>query len=664
MSIVKSEENSCWICTNSDISQLSPELQLQLKTHINTMLYSCFPDHYPNTTTNDLLDGYTFYFFIRGTYPGRYDMMIQNITGFCYVKKENKDTISIWNVCKNITIIGTYMRNLFDIVKMTATEEGVKNMILYVDIRNSFFIKALSLYLSKGFVYNKKDVQQFAIALNCHLPDSTDLDKTHTTKMLHKTLSKIRKYQQGLFNMLKIQHAVQKLCNGRDVEYILTLPKKAKEMIMKMDVFSNLFSFYKKLLQYNQSPTYNFFEMIDCPLYLYKSTNVVNEYKQLRLETQKNAANSAIDVWHKGDQRKIDFYSICTNFLDQFKHYMKAEQRAGRQTANFTNAWLKCWEMIHFYHLIPRDHSDDFTVFCNAEFPGAFIFAINQYIKTKTQNKNYKWFANSLWPGKCEIKGNKVVREEDSILGDSFGLYKKYRDHWLMNSGDATGDVTNPAMIRIMREKLGGTVDLYTSDIGIGVSYDEANNQESLEAHLNLGQVVCALRTLKEGGSMVCKTFMFFKPMTMSLLYLLTSVFDQFTISKPMTSRPANAEIYLVGKGYRNNEDVTAKLEELLFNWNIQKMNDWIVPIPQDFYLEIVYSLYYLYQRQSYFVEKNLEFVKHEYSFSTRPPRITDIFARKGTSDKNYKEFSLRQKMVEEWKRKYPITPIREEDKL
>jgi hypothetical protein len=131
-----------------------------------------------------------------------------------------------------------------------------------------------------------------------------------------------------------------------------------------------------------------------------------------------------------------------------------------------------------------------------------------------------------------------------------------------------------------------------------------------------------------------------------------------------MTSRPANAEIYLVGKGYHNNEEVTLKLEELLFNWNIQKMNDWIVPIPQDFYLEIVYGLYYLYQRQTYFVEKNLEFVKHEYSLSTRPPKITDIFARKGTSDKNYKEFSLRQKMVEEWKRKYPITPIREEDKL
>jgi hypothetical protein len=656
--------DSCWIVTKKDIYNLSGKEQLKLKNHVNTMLLSCFPNNYPG----GLPDGYTFYFFIKGSFT-EFNDLIENIKGFCYTRVDDKDTISIWNVCKNLSVSGKYMRNLFDIVKEHALSKGFKKIILYVDIKNLFFLKAVALYVSKGFVYDPKQQErspEFTIRLICNLPNKTDLNKVDTSKMVNKTLAKMRKNQPILFDMFKIKNTAQKICSGKDVEYVLTLPYSVKQMIMKMDMKmdNHLFSFYKKLLQYNQSPNYDFFNMIDCPLHLIKSGDIVTEYKQLRLETTKNAVNSSIDLWHKGDKKKIDFYSVCTNFLDQFKHYMKAEQRLGRQTANFTNAWLKCWEMVHFYHLIPLDHSDDFTVFCNAEFPGAFIFAINQYIKTKTRNKNYKWFANSLWPGKCEIKGDKSLREEDSILGDSFGLYKKYRDHWLMNSGDETGDVTNPHMIGVMREKLGGKVDLYTSDIGIPLSYDDAKNQESLEAHLNLGQVVCALRTLKEGGSMVCKTFMFFKPMTMSLLYLLTSVFEYFTISKPMTSRPANAEIYLVGKGYHQDESVTSKLEELLFNWDIRKMNDWIVPIPRDFYLEIVYSLYYIYQRQTYFVDKNLEFVKHEYSLSTKPPKITDIFARKGTDDKNYKEFSLRQQMVEEWKRKYPITKIKEEDKL
>ena len=458
-----------------------------------------------------------------------------------------------------------------------------------------------------------------------------------------------------------IKKIIRKLCNELDVEYIFKLPKSIQTLLFKIsaDIDTPLARFYHQFLKYNNSPTFDFFDMVDCQLHIDESIEIENieKYIPLDLETKKAIANDEIDVFHKNDPKKIYFYNTCTAFLDQFKHYMKKEQYEKRQTKNFTNAWIKCWEMVHFYHLIPKNHSDDFTVFCNAEFPGAFIFAINHYIKTETSNKKYKWYANSLWPGKEDDR-------DDNILGDSFELYKKYRDHWLMNGKDASGNVTDPDMIRIITEKLGKKVDLYTSDIGIGIPYDQANNQESLEAHLNLGQVICALRTLKEGGSMVCKTFMFFKPMTISLLYLLTNVFTEFSVSKPMTSRPANAEIYLIGRGYRCDEKVTNKLEELLFDWNIEKMNEWIIPVTRYFYLQIVYSLYYLYQRQTYFVEKNLEFVKHEYDMSKTPPTIMQIFARKGTSDPNYKELLLRQKMVNIWKEKYPIKRISEHDKL
>lgn len=463
----------------------------------------------------------------------------------------------------------------------------------------------------------------------------------------------------------KIRKIVKKLCNDLNVEYILKLPRSIQTLLFEISntIDTPLARFYQQFLKYHQSPTFDVFDIVDCPLHINKDVireehekKYMKKYIPLDLERRKAIANNNIDAFHKNDPKKIEFYNICSGFLDQFKHYMKMEQRDKRQTKNFTNAWIKCWEMVHFYHLIPKDHSDDFTVFCNAEFPGAFIFAINQYIKTKTDNKNYKWFANSLWPGKEEGK-------EDNILGDSFGLYKKYKDHWMMNGKDASGDVTDPNMIRIITERLSGKVDLYTSDIGIGTPYDQANNQESLEAHLNLGQVVCALRSLKEGGSMVCKTFMFFKPMTMSLLYLLTSVFTQFSVSKPMTSRPANAEIYLIGKGYRSNEVVTNKLEELLFNWDITKMKYWIIPVPRSFYLQIVYSLYYLYQRQTYFVQKNLEFVENEYKLvGGKYPNIMQIFSRKGTE--NYKELSLRQQIVNVWKRQYPIIQIEESDKL
>jgi hypothetical protein len=452
--------------------------------------------------------------------------------------------------------------------------------------------------------------------------------------------------------MSKIKKIVKKICDDLDVEYIFKLPKEIQDLIFNID--SPLANFYKKFLTYHRNPNYDFFNTIDCPLHISDNDDLLTSYIPLELENKLAASKNAIDLFTEFDPKKIHFYTSCSTFLDQFKHYMKTEQRQNKQSKNFTNAWLKCWEMIHFYKLIPTNHSNDYTVFCNAEFPGAFIFAINHYIKTKTTNKNYNWFANSLWPG---------TNEKSDILGDSFGLYKRYRDHWLMNGQDASGDVTDRDMIRMMTKRLGKKVDLYTSDIGIDIPFDKTNEQESLEAHLNLGQVICALRTLKEGGNMVCKTFLFFKPMTLSLLYLLAGVFKEFSVSKPMTSRPGNSEIYLVGKGYKENVKVTEKLEDLLFHWDIKRVNDWIVPIPKYFYLEIVYTLYYIFQRQIYFLQKNIEFVKHEYKLSTTPPLIMDIF-RRGRKDKNAQEINLRQQMVDVWKNKYPIGPIQQSDKL
>lgn len=453
-----------------------------------------------------------------------------------------------------------------------------------------------------------------------------------------------------------IDAIVRKLCTEIDVEYVFKLPKRVQELLYTISkkIDTPLGRFYRSFIEYNRSPTYDLYQTVTCPLHLDDGDTMMTKYIPLQLEKQLAFSKDEIDRFTQFDPLKLSFYTTCSTFLDQFKHYMKTEQKERKQSKHFTNAWLKCWEMIHFYHLIPSNHSDDFTVFCNAEFPGAFIFAINQYIKTKTHNKRYKWYANSLWPGKDK---------NSDILGDSFGLYKKYKDHWLMNGDDASGDVTDPAMIRVIRDRLEKKVDLYTSDIGIDIPFDKTHEQEVLEAHLNLGQIVCALRTLKEGGSMVCKTFLFFKPMTLSLLYLLTSVFKEFSISKPMTSRPANSEIYLIGKGYKEDIKITEKIENLLFTWDAKKINDWIVPLPTYFYVQLVYALYYINQRQIYFLQKNVEFVKHEYSLSTKPPYIMDIFKR-GRKDKNVQEINVRKQMVDAWKQMYPISSMKFSDYL
>ena len=320
----------------------------------------------------------------------------------------------------------------------------------------------------------------------------------------------------------------------------------------------------------------------------------------LTIKHELAVAKEQIDVFHQHDPEKEEYYRRVTSVLDPFKEFMRYQKDKTPLPKTMTNAWLKCWELIHEYHLIPQNHSPEWTVFCNAELPGAFIFAIDHYIKTKTNTPQYEWFANSLFP------------TNGDILGDEFGLYTRYRDRWLMDETNG-GSVTDPAMIQLIKERLEGKVDLYTSDIGIGLTLETYNQQEELEAPLHLGQVICALNTLKDGGYMVCKMFMFFQPFSMSLLYVLMEVFEELYISKPMTSRPGNSEVYLVGKGYHSNQALTTRLESVLATWNQESVNHYVTPLPSSFYDQLVAASDHIYKRQIKYIQTQIQHVNDLY---------------------------------------------------
>lgn len=454
---------------------------------------------------------------------------------------------------------------------------------------------------------------------------------------------------------------IKKLCIDLDVEFIFKLPKSLQDFIFEnaKNIDTPIANFFVKFIQLNNQQIYNNYNTISLQLERKKDKEnkedkIINTFIKLDLDKKILESKNNIDIFHAFDKKKLQYYIDYSKYFDQFKHYIQTEIKTRNQTKNFTNAWLKCWEIINFYKLIPSNHSDNFTVFCNAEFPGAFIFSINHYIKTVTQNKNYEWFANSLWPG---------FGKDKKILGDEFGLYKKYNEKWLMNDKEASGDVTNSEMNKIIQQKLAGKVDLYTSDIGIELKIEEMNDEETIEAPLNLGQIICALNTLKEGGHMVCKTFLFFKPFTMSLLYILTNVFGELYICKPMSSRPGNSEIYIVGKYYKENKAITKRLENILYNWKRELIDIAFEPISEEFYLQLVYNLYYIYGRQKYFLDKILKLVELEYKNSSNLPKIIDILKRPD-NDESKKENNFRSNIVRIWKKLYPIKPILDKDKL
>jgi len=360
---------------------------------------------------------------------------------------------------------------------------------------------------------------------------------------------------------------------------------------------------------------------------------------EMMLKDELARKKSEIDYFIDGDKGREKYYGQITTLLDPFARFRRDVQKTLRhgKKSYITNAFLKCWEMIYTFNLIPSEHSSDYTVFGNAEFPGAFIFAINKYITEITRNPRYKWYANSLFPDK----------KEGVVLGDEFKLYENYPDNWLMDGKENDGDVTKLKTVDAIRKKLGGKVDLYTSDIGIGLDITNFNKQEELEAVLNLGQVLCALSTLKIGGSMVCKMFMFFTPFNISLLSMLNNLFDEFYLSKPVTSRPGNSEIYIVGKGYKGyNEGAIQILRNALSNWDENSVNIPIAEIKEEFYSKILNSAYQIYKRQIRFVGMNIEISKRCYEKGIEP-RYENLIKMDDQIVKD--ELRLREQMKDEW---------------
>jgi hypothetical protein len=237
---------------------------------------------------------------------------------------------------------------------------------------------------------------------------------------------------------------------------------------------------------------------------------------------------------------EFDFYTFLKNYY---------QNRKNAQIV--TNAWLKCSEMIVNNNLIGE--RDRIAVFYNAELPGAFISATNHYCKT--HNVQFNWLASSYLPSEQEKKGE--------ALDDKYGLYENYRNNWIMGK-DMNGDLTRvDNLLKIkatVLNKFSHGVDLYFSDAGMAVNEDY-NRQETINILLNFGQILSGLMVLRRGGSFCTKQYTFFRPLNISLIMLLSNLFESFQIVKPSTSRPANSEVYLIGLDFIG---LTAELEKRL----------------------------------------------------------------------------------------------------
>jgi 23S rRNA U2552 (ribose-2'-O)-methylase RlmE/FtsJ len=109
--------------------------------------------------------------------------------------------------------------------------------------------------------------------------------------------------------------------------------------------------------------------------------------------------------------------------------------------------------------------------------------------------------------------------------------------------------------IRVTRERFPGGVSLAVADGGYEAKV--ARWQEMELSMLVLFQIVAAIFTLSNGGVFVLKIFESTRKITIDMIYILTCLFTDVTIYKPIGSRIRNAERYLIAKNFHGVDQQT-----------------------------------------------------------------------------------------------------------
>lgn len=234
-----------------------------------------------------------------------------------------------------------------------------------------------------------------------------------------------------------------------------------------------------------------------------------------------------------------------------------------------SRAYFKLWEILKMFE---KDMGllDDkkIKIATIAEAPGGFAQALQHYRKKFAKQEDDEIYGISLKEG-GEKTGHDIDWELDTknfkiIFGDP-------------NNKEHDGNLINPEITTYYSNLFNNKkARIATADGGFLLPDINENFKESYHIPLFFAEMLTALSVLEKGGSFVFKIYdISIKPM-FDILHILNNTFKDVNIIKPLTSRPANSEKYIVAIGFKGlSKKVKKKLYQILSElWENEKSNE------------------------------------------------------------------------------------------
>jgi len=269
-----------------------------------------------------------------------------------------------------------------------------------------------------------------------------------------------------------------------------------------------------------------------------------------------------------------------------------------------SRSFFKLWEILHdFDDKIFNESKKNIRCLFLAEGPGGFAEALIKY-------RNFKGFIND------DLNGITLKSNHDKNIPE-WKINKDFMKKIKISYGeDDTGNLYHFKNIKFLVNLYSpNSIDFITADGGFDFSAD-FNSQEELSFRLILCEVLSAILLQKEGGTFVLKIFDMFNLHTLKLIQIIKEYYDCVYAIKPLTSRPANSEKYLLCTGFRKLEstkELTCKLISLVSNYNEDNLDKVFneIEFKSGILKNLVLYNYYYSMRQIDYIERTINYINY-----------------------------------------------------
>ena len=246
-------------------------------------------------------------------------------------------------------------------------------------------------------------------------------------------------------------------------------------------------------------------------------------------------------MWGKNKKYLNPYESINTNY-DSVNTCVCSYKPISR-------AFFKMIEILYNYNFGFQKNIKSFHL---AEGPGGFIEALAYFRK----NKNDFYYGITLMDNETSIpkwsRADYFLNKNPNII--------------IETGADNTGNLYNKENLLYM-SKYKNSIDFITADGGFDFSID-FNKQEENSLKLIFCEVCFALMLQKKGGSFVLKVFDLYTSASIQIIYLLNYLYEDVIITKPLSSRPANSEKYIICMRFKMVNNLNRILDIFIKNYD------------------------------------------------------------------------------------------------